>query len=300
MDLKDEENQHSQPSAPMPHIVIVSGLSGSGKTVALRAFEDIGYFCVDNLPVILIENFLDAIRTDESIKGIAIGVDIREKEFLIDSYQILSRLKKERRIEILFLEAEKDVLIRRYKETRRPHPMLLAGTDIDNAIELERSILSSIRESSDKIIDTSTYTPHQLRHLIMSTYGNSRMMQDINISIISFGYKFGLPQNLDLLFDVRFLPNPHFIPELKPFKGTDPIVSDFVLDKEDTKKFLAHIFNLFDFLIPRYIEEGKTYLVIGIGCTGGVHRSPAIVERISSYIQSKHGIKPIVIHRDMG
>ena len=285
-------------------VVIVSGLSGAGKTVALRALEDTGYFCIDNLPVTLIEPFLSAIKTEKNIEKVGIGVDIREKAFLSDAYQILSFLKGQYRIEILFLEAEKDVMLRRYKETRRPHPMLstLGGRgemNIEDAIDKERALLAVIRDATDKIIDTSNYTPHQLRYLITSTYGNVEESQGINISIISFGYKFGVPQNIDLLFDVRFLPNPYFIPELKPLKGTDAVVYDFVVKNDETREFFKHISGLMDFLIPHYIREGRAYLVIGIGCTGGRHRSPAIVEEMSRHIKEKHGIKPNVIHRDM-
>lgn len=282
-------------------VVIVSGLSGAGKTVALRALEDIGYFCIDNLPVTLIEPFLSIIKTEKNIEKIGIGVDIREKAFLSDAYQILSLLKGQYRIEILFLETERDVMLRRYKETRRPHPMLSIRGEmsLENAIEEERKLLSVMREAADKIIDTSNYTPHQLRHLITSTYGNIEEDRSINISLISFGYKFGVPQNVDLLFDVRFLPNPYFIPELKPLKGTDPVVYDFVMKNNETEEFLGHITHLVDFLLPHCTREGRTYLVMGIGCTGGRHRSPAIVEEISKYIKEKHGIKPNVIHRDM-
>lgn len=299
----DPEDQNLSPLAYAlsPYVVIVSGLSGAGKTVALRALEDLGYFCIDNLPVTLIEPFLSTIKTKQDIEKIGIGVDIREKAFFSGAYNILSFLKGQYRIEILFLEAEKDVMIRRYRETRRPHPMLsIRGEmDIEAAIEEERTLLSVIRDAADKIIDTSNYTPHQLRHLITSTYGNIEEDRGINISIISFGYKFGVPQNVDLLFDVRFLPNPYFIPELKPRKGTDPVVYDFVMKNNETKEFLGHITRLIDFLMPHYIREGRAYLVIGIGCTGGMHRSPAIVEEISKYIKEKHGIKPNVIHRDM-
>lgn len=283
------------------HVVIVSGLSGAGKTVALRALEDTGYFCIDNLPVALIEPFLSTIKTKQDIEKIGIGVDIREKEFLSDAYNILSFLKGQYRIEILFLEAEKDVMLRRYKETRRPHPMLSIRGEMsmEAAVEEERMLLSVIRDAADMIIDTSNYTPHQLRYLITSMYGNVVETQAINISLISFGYKFGVPQNVDLLFDVRFLPNPYFIPELKHLKGTDSVVYDFVMKSNETKEFLGHITRIIDFLLPHYIREGRTYLVMGIGCTGGRHRSPAIVEDISRSIKEKHGIKPNVIHRDM-
>lgn len=298
----DIEEQNPSPYSPSLYIVIVSGLSGAGKTVALRALEDIGFFCIDNLPVTLIEPFLCTIKTKQGMEKIGISIDIREKEFLSDVYSILSSIKDRYKIEILFLEAEKNVMLRRYKETRRPHPMLsIKGEmDIEAAIEEEIALLSVIREAADRIIDTSTYTPHQLRYLITSIYGNVAEKHAINISIMSFGYKFGVPQNVDILFDVRFLPNPYFIPELKMLKGTDPLVYDFVIKKDETREFLSHITALIDFLLPYYIREGRTYLVVGIGCTGGMHRSPVIVEEISKYIKEKHNIKPDVIHRDMG
>jgi len=282
-------------------IVIVSGLSGAGKTVVLRALEDSGYFCIDNLPVILIEPFLSTFRTGENIKKIGIGVDIREKEFLSNAYQTFLALKSHYNVEILFLEAEKDVIVRRYKETRRPHPMIARHGDMnmETAIQQEKTLLSLIREAADKIVDTSNYTPHQLRHLILSNYENSLLPQSLNLSIISFGFKFGVPQNLDLLFDVRFLPNPYFIPELKLLKGIDSAVSCYILKRKETREFLTRIYSLLDFLIPRYIAEGKTYLIIGIGCTGGMHRSPAIVQEVSCHIEEKHSIKPTIIHRDM-
>ena len=282
-------------------VIIVSGLSGAGKTVALRALEDSGYFCIDNLPVILIGPFLSAIRSAKNISGVGIGVDIREKEFLSDAYLILSALKEQYKIEILFLEADIDVMVRRYKETRRPHPMLSRhkATGIEKAIEEEKGLLSVVRDAADKIIDTSNFTPHQLRHMIASTYGNSAEAEGISISVMSFGFKYGVPQTLDLLFDVRFLPNPYFIPHLSAFKGTDASVSEFVFDQAETKAFMSHITALLDFLVPLYIKEGRTYLVIGIGCTGGRHRSPAIVEELAKHIMKTHKIEPTVIHRDM-
>ena len=282
-------------------VIIVSGLSGAGKTVALRALEDSGYFCIDNLPVVLIGPFLHTISSSINISGVGIGVDIREKEFLADAYRILSVLRDEYRIEILFLEADLDVMVRRYKETRRPHPMLSRqpGKGIEKAIEEEKGLLSVVRDAADKIIDTSNYTPHQLRYMITSTYGNAGTSQGLSISVMSFGFKYGVPQTVDLLFDVRFLPNPYFIPDLSPLKGTDTAVSDFVFGQQETKEFMRHIGSLLDFLMPLYIREGRTYLVIGIGCTGGRHRSPAIVEYLSQYIGRTHKLEATVIHRDM-
>lgn len=281
-------------------VVIISGLSGAGKTIALRALEDIGYFCIDNLPVTLMENLLSSIKHDGSVKEVALGIDIREKRFLDNVYNVLTSLRQSHRIEVFFLEAERDVMVRRFKETRRPHPLASLGiTGIENAIEEERRLLLPIREAADRIIDTSNYTPHQLRHLIMSEYGNINKTNGLSISLLSFGYKFGIPQNLDILFDVRFLPNPYFVAELKDLRGVDKSVMDFVLNKEETKILLAHIKGMIDFLIPQFIKEGRSCLAIGIGCTGGRHRSPVIVQEISNYIHERHKIKPEVIHRDM-
>lgn len=282
-------------------VKIISGLSGAGKTIALRALEDIGYFCIDNLPVNLIESFLLTVTAGGKIRNIGIGIDIREKDFLGDAYQILSGLRKLYSVEVLFFEAESEVMLRRYKETRRPHPImsLNKSMSMDKAIEEEKSFLAAIRESADRIIDTSNYSPHQLRNTITEYYGSLRAEQAINITIMSFGFKFGVPQNLDLLFDARFLSNPYFIPELKQMKGTDKAVADFVLKQDETREYLGHITEMLEFLIPRYIKEGRTYLVIGIGCTGGRHRSPAIAGDISGFIEENLFLKPMVIHRDM-
>ena len=257
-------------------VIIISGLSGAGKTVALRALEDSGYFCIDNLPVTLIESFLSTIDSG-SLSHIGISVDIRDKSFLRDAYRILTSLQESHFVEILFFEADRDVMIRRFKETRRPHPMMSIkrGISLEEAVEEEKLQLAVLRESADKIVDTSRYTPHQLRYMVISSYGRSDSVQKLEVALISFGYKYGIPQNADLLFDVRFLPNPYFIPSLKPFTGLNKEVSDFVLSNVDSMELMERLENLFDFLIPRYIAEGRAYLSIGIGCTGGMHRSPA-------------------------
>lgn len=289
------------PEKQQPHIeiVIITGLSGSGKTVALRSLEDAGYFCIDNLPIKLLDIFLSTI--DLKVDRIGIGVDIREGEYLPDVYALLSFLKDKYNVEILFFEAERDVLIRRYKETRRPHPLLTikGQMSLEDAIVEEKRLLSPIKDAADKIMNTSHYSPHQLRSLITLTYGDKGLHKGLNISLITFGYKYGIPQNIDLLFDVRFLPNPYFIPELNPLKGTEKIVSDFVLKQTETSDFLGHLTALLNFLLPHYIREGRAYLIIGIGCTGGRHRSPAIAEEISRHIVRLHNIKPEIVHRDL-
>jgi len=286
---------------PPIEVIIVSGLSGAGKTVALRALEDAGHFCIDNLPVTLIEPFLSAIRAGKNISNIGIGVDIREYLFLSDAYRIIASLKSQYNIRILFLEAEKEVMVRRFKETRRPHPMLpISGEkDLEKDIEEERSLLSVIRDAADTVLDTSNFTPHQLRHRIISKYGAGESVGGFKVTMISFGFKFGAPYDLDLLFDVRFLPNPYFTAELKPLKGTDRAVAEFVLKCDETAEFLARVGSLLDFTLPYYIEEGRSYLTIGIGCTGGRHRSPAIVERLAKSLESKHKLAVTIVHRDI-
>jgi UPF0042 nucleotide-binding protein len=278
-----------------PIIVIITGLSGSGKTVALRALEDSGFFCVDNLPIALIDSFVSIVSRNREMKKIGIGIDIREKGFLSGITEILKTLRNNYRTEILYLEAEKDVLVRRFKETRRPHPL---GGNIDESIQIEKERLSPLKEVADRVVDTSSFTPHQLRLLVTSSYKIQTGQKPMSVVLISFGFKFGAPQNVDLLFDVRFLPNPNFVPGLKQFRGTDRQVSDYVFKSKTTKIYMEKIKELVDFLIPQYIKEGRSYLTIGIGCTGGNHRSPAIVERLRGYLK-KHPIDLSVVHRDL-
>ncbi len=278
-----------------PLIVIISGLSGSGKTVALRALEDSEFFCVDNLPIALISSFISTVTKNADIKKIGIGIDIREKGFLSGINTVLKDLRADYRLEVIFLEAENDVLIRRFRETRRPHPL---GGDIEEAIKIERKHLSILKDAADRIIDTSSFTPHQLRELILSLYKIRSGKKSLTVTIISFGFKFGIPQNIDLLFDARFLPNPNFVAELKALTGMDKKVSDFVFKFNTSKKFFKKISDFIDFLIPLYIKEGRPYLNIGIGCTGGNHRSPAIATKLYETLR-KHPIDLNIIHRDI-
>jgi UPF0042 nucleotide-binding protein len=279
-----------------PTIVIITGLSGSGKTVALRAIEDSGFFCVDNLPIVLIDSFASIVSKNREIKRIGIGIDIREKGFLSETGDVLKSLRDKYRTEILFLEAEKEVLVRRFKETRRPHPL---GGNMEEVIQVEKERLSSLRDAADRIVDTSSFTPHQLRQFITSLYSVPTGRKTMTVVLISFGFKFGAPQNIDLLFDARFLPNPNFVPGLKPLKGTDKKVSDYVFKTATSKAYVNKIKELIDFLIPLYMKEGRSYLSIGIGCTGGRHRSPAIVEKLRGYL-GKYPIDLSVVHRDIG
>jgi RNase adapter protein RapZ len=278
-----------------PLIVIITGISGSGKTVALRALEDSGFFCADNLPIAIIDSFVSIVTRNVEIKKIGIGIDIREKGFLSGINKVLKKLRNKSRVQIIFLEAENDVLVRRFKETRRPHP--LSG-DIEEAIKIEKEQLSILKKASDRIIDTSSFTPHQLREFIFSLYRIKTGKKAITIILISFGFKYGAPQNTDLLFDTRFLPNPNFIPDLKSLRGTDKRVSDYVFKHRKSKEFMNRLSDFLDFLIPLYIKEGRPYLTIGIGCTGGNHRSPAIAEKLYNNLK-KHPVDLNIIHRDI-
>lgn len=281
-----------------PTIVIITGLSGSGKTLALRALEDGGFFCVDNLPITLIDLFIKQLVKTSNIRKIGIGIDIREQAFLSEIDSAILPLRKKYRMEIIFLEAEKSILVRRFKETRRPHPLSSSGRDIEMSIDKERGMLIPLRKEADRIIDTSSYTPHQLRHLITSLYSVTVRDRAMALTLISFGYKYGIPQNIDLLFDVRFLPNPNFVPELKELRGIDSPVKKFIFEKTQTKEFIKKLKGLLNFLLPLYIKEGKTYLTIGIGCTGGRHRSPAIVEKITALLKGPP-VDINIIHRDL-
>jgi len=278
-----------------PIIVILTGLSGSGKTVALRALEDCGFFCVDNLPIALIDSFASIISRNREIRKIGIGIDIREKGSLSEIKDVLKTLRKKYQTQVLFIEAEKDVLMRRFRETRRPHPL---GGNIDEAIHMEKERLAPLKDVADRVVDSSSFTPHQLRQLITSFYGLQTGRKAMTVVLISFGFKFGAPQNIDLLFDARFLPNPNFVPELKPLRGTDRQVADYVLKNATTRAYVKKIQEFIDFLIPHYIKEGRSYLTIGIGCTGGNHRSPAIAEKLQSHLK-RHPIDLSVVHRDL-
>ncbi len=275
--------------------IILTGLSGAGKTVALNAFEDSGFFCVDNLPSSLIETFVGLGNRTPSISKVAIGVDIRERSFLTDFTETVTAIRDKHKIEIIFMEAADDVLVRRFKESRRPHP--LGYKDLKRALHKEAKLLQSIRQESDEIIDTTSLNPHELRKIITESY-LKKGPKDMVINLMSFGYKYGIPLEADLLFDVRFLPNPYFIEELKDFPGTTPKVKNFVLSHKHTKDFLKKLKPLLDYSIPLYRKEGRSYLTIGIGCTGGKHRSPAIIEELKQFVLTKKQ-KVTVTHRDL-
>jgi RNase adapter protein RapZ len=280
-------------------VVIITGLSGSGKSTALRALEDIGFFCVDNLPVVLLPKFL-ALTTLSSpeIKQVAMVMDLRERSFLEKYKRIFTRLKeKGYEIEILFLDSTDDSLLHRFSETRRTHPLSEKGSVMEG-INLEREKLSSLQKMADKVIDTTSTNVHQLKDIIQRHFLPSSGHKKMIVNVISFGYRYGLPADADIVFDVRFLPNPYFVEDLKKYNGQNPAVSDFVLNNEESKQFLEKVLNLMTMLIPLYEREGKVRLNVALGCTGGKHRSVVMANQISSHFSEMKYIVNIN-HRDI-
>lgn len=282
-------------------LVIVTGISGAGKVTALKIFEDNGYYCVDNLPIDLIESFADILfgQTNEKNK-VAIGVDIRSGKNLEKMSEVLKNMKaKEQNYEILFLDCNNNTLIKRFKETRRSHPMGDRDS-VENEINEERAKLEFLREQADYIIDTSNLLVKELRGEIEKIFVLNRDYRNLFVTIMSFGFKHGVPADCDLVFDVRFLPNPYYVPELKHKTGNQKEVQDYVLNSPVSHEFLDKLVDMIKFLIPNYIEEGKNQLVIGIGCTGGHHRSVTIANELYNQLNSSdasYGIR--LFHRDI-
>lgn len=279
--------------------VIITGLSGAGKSYAIKCMEDMGFFCVDNLPTTLIPTFADLItESSKDIGKIALGVDIREGEYLNNFIDILSKLKmKGYHLEVLFLEASEETLIRRYSETRRKHPLAGNGTVLEGIRE-EKKRLVHLREMTDRCIDTTHINVHQLKEILIELYGDTKQVHPLMISLISFGYRYGIPFDADLVFDVRMLPNPFFNDSLKGYDGNDERIADFIFDKKESKLFIEMLCNFINSLIPMYKKEGKFYLTIAIGCTGGRHRSVAVSNRLKDFLE-KQGYLPVVKHRDI-
>jgi len=279
-------------------VVILTGVSGSGKSTALRALEDAGFYCVDNLPIIIVEKLLELSgHTAGEVSRIALGVDAREGRFLADAPRVIRELReKGSEVEVLFLDSSDEALIRRYSETRRRHPLAGEGTVADG-IAAERRALSDLKAFADEVIDTTTLNVHELKRLVTRRFGGVENTR-LGVTLVSFGFRFGIPTHADLVLDVRFLPNPYFIPELKPLPGTDGRVSEFVLSQPDARAFLDRILDLLGFLLPRYRSEGKSYLTIAIGCTGGKHRSVALAAELAQRLSS--GGQPVRLwHRDL-
>lgn len=281
------------------NIFIITGLSGSGKSCAIAALEDTGFYCVDNMPVALLPKFVELpIESDSEIAGLAFVMDLREKGFLSMYPSIFESLKeKEYKLKILFLEADENILLERYSQTRRHHP-LSQGKSLLEGIRTEQEQLKKLKTAADKIINTSHYNVHKLKSVIRDIALQSKDFAPMSINILTFGFKYGVPSDASLIMDVRFLLNPHFVPDLKALDGKAEKVQSYVLNNDDTRTFLKKYLDFLDYLIPLYEKEGKAYLTIGVGCTGGRHRSVVIAEAISTHIK-KPDRKIMVTHRDI-
>jgi UPF0042 nucleotide-binding protein len=280
--------------------VILTGLSGSGKTQAIRALEDLGYFCVDNLPTQLIPTMADlSTREDASIDKVAIVVDVREGGFLAQFPRVYRKLKAHRAVKptLIFLEASDSALVRRFSETRRPHP-LAADRSAAEGIAEERQKLDAIRALADLIVDTSNMTVHELRDQFMQLTHDGRARADMVVNVVSFGYKHGVPVDADLVFDVRCLPNPHFVDRLRMLTGRDPAVVRYMRRHPATQEFLEQLSSFLHFALPQYVQEGKSYLTVAIGCTGGRHRSVMIAEALRKSLAGVKNVRVRVRHRD--
>jgi UPF0042 nucleotide-binding protein len=287
-------------AAPPLRFVIITGLSGAGKSYAIKCLEDLGYFCVDNLPTTLIPTFAQlCAQSSREMRRIALGVDVREGEYLAHLLEILQSLRASGHVaEVLFLEATDEVLVRRYHESRRRHPLAGEGTVLDG-IRAERAALAHLREIADRLVDTSALTVHQLKERLTGYYGTPKRGSALTVALVSFGYKHGIPYDADLVFDVRFLPNPHFVPGLRDLDGRAAAVAEFVFAQPESRELQKRLEELVAFLLPLYEREGKVYLSIAIGCTGGKHRSVALVESLRHTVE-RLGFPPVVRHRDLG
>jgi UPF0042 nucleotide-binding protein len=280
-------------------IIIITGLSGSGKSTAISAFEDAGFYCVDNMPVALLPKFLELpIESNSEITGLAFVMDLREKSFLYRYSLVFDSLKKKGyQFKILFLEADEENLLKRYSQTRRHHP-LSQNKSLLEGIRIEREQLKELKITADKIIDTSRYTVHDLKSVINNISQQNKNVAPMRINILSFGFKYGTPHDASLIMDVRFLANPYFVPELKDFNGKSPEIKNYVLNNDEARRFTKKYLDLLDYLIPLYEKEGKAYLTIAVGCTGGRHRSVTIAEALFEHIK-KPGRQIMVTHRDI-
>lgn len=278
-------------------LVILTGLSGSGKSTVLKAFEDMGFYCVDNLPVELIPIFAELHAAGEGDFGrAALLVDAREGQQLSKLPPLLKHLRRDHPIALVFIEASEDALLRRYSETRRPHPL---GKDysVRESLDHERKLMEPIRNLADVVIDTSKFNVHELRGFVTERF-KSPEKRPMLVSMVSFGYKYGVPTDADLVFDVRFLPNPHFVPRLRKYNGRNPKVRRYIRSFPQTGEFLRRIDGLLTYLMPHYIAEGKSYLTIAFGCTGGKHRSVMLAEEVKKALE-RHGHAAKVVHRDI-
>jgi len=278
-------------------LVILTGISGAGKASALKAFEDLGYQAVDNLPLELMPEFAGLVEKSKEIERAAIVVDVREGQALDRLPEIIKRVKRVLPTRVVFLDAQDQVLVRRYSETRRPHPLRRTET-VSRSIVEERQLLDSVRNVADTLIDTSRFNVHELRSEIQKRFGHEDQSQQMLVSCLSFGFKNGVPLDADIVFDVRFLPNPHFVPEFRDLTGLDSKVADYVQGFPQTEEFLAKVTDLMLYLMPHYVKEGKSYLTVAFGCTGGQHRSVMMAEEMVRRL-AKAGYQVKAVHRDI-
>lgn len=280
--------------------VIVTGMSGGGKSTALKMLEDAGFYCVDNLPVSLIETFMDLIATPGSeITKVVLGVDVRADQSFEQATKIIKALKeKGKKLEVLFMNASEHALIKRYKETRRVHPLAQGGR-VEDGVRREKQVLEEIRKSADYVIDTSNLLTRELNTELHRIFVENEEYNSLMITLLSFGFKNGIPADADLVFDVRFLPNPFYLDELKPKTGNDKEVRDYVMSFDESKEFLDRLTDMINFLIPNYVKEGKNQLVIAIGCTGGQHRSVTLANELNERLKNQGGYGMKLFHRDI-
>lgn len=296
--LQRRSERPSRTSRPnTAELVIITGMSGSGKASVLKAFEDLGYYCVDNLPVQLIPQFADLATQSQEIRRTALVMDVRERSGLEELPKFLKAIRRMIPTKVVFLEASDEVLLRRFSETRRPHPL---GTDapVKSALKEERRHLGAIRAIADLVIDTSKFNVHELRAHITERFQERASDKSILVSCVSFGFRQGVPEDADLVFDVRFLPNPHFVPKFRALTGTNPRLAKYIRSFPQTREFISRISDLLIYLLPHYIHEGKSYLTIAFGCTGGQHRSVMIAEEVGKHLRdADYRVK--VVHRDI-
>ncbi len=282
-----------------PRVVIITGVSGSGKSTALRALEDAGFYCVDNLPIVFLEKLLElSAHTAGEVTRIALVVDAREGRFLAEAPRVIDEVRRSgTRVDVVVLDASDDSLLRRYSETRRRHPLAGASGSVPEGIAAERRALAALKDLADEVVDTTELNVHELKRLIQSRFVGGEAAR-MGVTVVSFGYRFGLPSHADLVLDVRFLPNPYFVPELRYRPGTDPQVSEFVLSHGDARTFIDRAVELCAFLLPRYRAEGKSYLTLAVGCTGGRHRSVAVASALARRLEQA-GAAVRLWHRDV-
>jgi UPF0042 nucleotide-binding protein len=281
----------------VPHVVVVTGLSGAGRSSALRVLEDAGFFCVDNLPPALAPELLGLVSREGKLWRVGLGIDVRTGAFLSGAQQTISELEGSgHRVQVIFLDCADDVLVRRFSETRRPHALAPTG-DLQGAIVRERERLAGLRARADIVIDTTGFSVHDLRHHIVEYIGRGSNRPAMVVRLVSFGFKCGLPAHADLVFDLRFLPNPHFVEALRPKTGMDSEVAAYVMEASETPALLRHLRPLLDYVLPQYAREGKAYLTVALGCTGGRHRSVAMAEELGRQLGDLHEV--VVSHRDV-